>query len=289
MSSAVNKLKTLVLFDVDNTLTSSRLPISPEMEELLKDLRERVSVGLVGGSDLSKIVEQMGGGAGEDSAQSVDTIVNRYDYVFAENGLVAYKKGSLLATESIAEFVGEHKLQTLTNFCLRYMSELELPVKRGNFVEFRNGLVNICPVGRSCTQRQREEFAAYDAKHHIRQKFVDALNESSATRQREEFAAYDAKHHIRQKFVDALNARFGHELDLRYAIGGQISFDCFPKGWDKTYCLRFVEKDFDKIYFFGDKTAPGGNDYEIYTDPRTIGYTVRSPEHTKQIIKQLNF
>lgn len=26
--------------------------------------------------------------------------------------------------------------------------------------------------------------------------------------------------------------------------GGQISFDVFPKGWDKTFCLRYVENDF---------------------------------------------
>ncbi len=26
------------------------------------------------------------------------------------------------------------------------------------------------------------------------------------------------------------------------------------QGWDKTYCLRFVENDFDTIHFFGDKT-----------------------------------
>lgn len=26
------------------------------------------------------------------------------------------------------------------------------------------------------------------------------------------------------------------------------------QGWDKTYCLQFVEKDFDAIHFFGDKT-----------------------------------
>ena len=26
------------------------------------------------------------------------------------------------------------------------------------------------------------------------------------------------------------------------------------QGWDKTYCLHFVEKDFDDIHFFGDKT-----------------------------------
>ena len=26
------------------------------------------------------------------------------------------------------------------------------------------------------------------------------------------------------------------------------------QGWDKTYCLQFVNQDFDKIHFFGDKT-----------------------------------
>lgn len=27
----------------------------------------------------------------------------------------------------------------------------------------------------------------------------------------------------------------------------------FPQGWDKTYCLRYLE-DFQEIHFFGDKT-----------------------------------
>lgn len=39
--------------------------------------------------------------------------------------------------------------------------------------------------------------------------------------------------------------------------GGQISFDVFPEGWDKRYCLQHVEKDgYKTIYFFGDKTMP---------------------------------
>jgi phosphomannomutase len=53
--------------------------------------------------------------------------------------------------------------------------------------------------------------------------------------------------------VAALKAEFA-DLGLGYSIGGQISFDVFPIGWDKTYCLRFVENDFDDIHFFGDKT-----------------------------------
>jgi hydroxymethylpyrimidine pyrophosphatase-like HAD family hydrolase len=61
-------------------------------------------------------------------------------------------------------------------------------------------------------------------------------------------------HNIRPKFVNALRAAFPGS-GLSFAIGGQISFDVFPTGWDKTYALRHVEDEhFDEIHFFGDKT-----------------------------------
>ncbi len=58
---------------------------------------------------------------------------------------------------------------------------------------------------------------------------------------------------FRKKFIEALKKKFGH-LGLTYSIGGQISFDIFPQGWDKTFCLQYVEKEYDEIHFFGDKT-----------------------------------
>lgn len=62
----------------------------------------------------------------------------------------------------------------------------------------------------------------------------------------------------------------------------------FPTGWDKTYCLRHVEDEqFKEIHFFGDKTYKGGNDYEIYEDPRTIGHPVTKPEDTLEILNKL--
>ena len=71
-------------------------------------------------------------------------------------------------------------------------------------------------------------------------------------------------------------------------MGGQISIDCFPKGWDKTYCLQFVENEgFDQIHFFGDKTSPGGNDHEIFEDDRTVGHTVTGPDDTMEQVKQV--
>lgn len=46
-------------------------------------------------------------------------------------------------------------------------------------------------------------------------------------------------------------------------------------GWDKTYCLQFVDKLYGDIHFFGDRTYKGGNDYEIFTHERTIGHTIK--------------
>ena len=239
---------TICLFDVDGTLTASRQVIKPEMRVFMAELRKKVKIGVVGGSDLEKIQEQMAG-----------DVLGLYDYVFSENGLVAYKDGKHLATTNIKSF-GEEKLQKFTNFCLRYMADLELPKKRGTFIEFRSGLINVCPIGRNCTQEERMEFFEYDQAHKIRENFVAALEK--------EFP------------------NFG----LKYSIGGQISFDVFPVGWDKTYCLQHVLPDgFKTIHFFGDKAYPGGNDYEIYEDSRTIGHKVTSPDDTRQQLTDLFF
>uniref|UniRef100_A0AAQ4QYH2 Phosphomannomutase n=1 Tax=Gasterosteus aculeatus aculeatus TaxID=481459 RepID=A0AAQ4QYH2_GASAC len=232
MSGAVVDTSTLYLFDVDGTLTAARQRVTPNMAEFLEELRTRVCVGVVGGSDLSKIKEQLG-----------NDVIHKVDYVFAENGLVAYKNGQLLSVQSIQAHMGEELLQDFINFCLNYMAKIKLPKKRGTFIEFRNGMLNISPIGRSCSQEERNEFYELDQVRHT----------------------------------------------LGLSIGGQISFDVFPDGWDKRFCLRFVEKDHSTIHFFGDKTKPGGNDYEIYSDPRTIGHEVSCPEETQQLCQQLSF
>ncbi|XP_019865460.1 phosphomannomutase [Aethina tumida] len=239
----------LCLFDVDGTLTKPRLPVEPDFEKFLYDeVKPRCALGLVGGSDFKKIAEQMNG---------VD-VVNKFDYVFSENGLVWYKKGVLQKSFNIQKHMGEEILQKFINFTLKYLSGITLPVKRGTFVEFRTGLINVSPIGRSCSQSERDAFEQYDKQHKIRETMIEAL---------------------KKEFPD---------IGLTYSIGGQISFDVFPNGWDKTYCLQHLESEgFTEIHFFGDKTAKGGNDYEIYMDPRTIGHSVKNPSETKEQLKQL--
>lgn len=243
-------LKKLVLFDVDGTLTPARQGVSPEVIEVLKDLRKKLVIGFVGGSDFVKISEQL-------SVNGSD-VVHDFDYAFAENGLTAYRLGQALESQSFIKYLGEEKYKLLVNFILHYLADMDIPIKRGTFVEFRNGMINVSPIGRNATTAERYEFEAYDKKHGLRVAFVQKL---------------------REKFPD---------YGLTFSIGGQISFDIFPTGWDKTYALRHVEQEgFEEIHFFGDKTSKGGNDYEIYADPRTIGHTVSSPTDTIRILKEL--
>ncbi|PIS52997.1 phosphomannomutase [Candidozyma auris] len=241
------KPDTLVLFDVDGTLTPARLEISDEMRETLKALRKKVVIGFVGGSDLSKQVEQLG-----------ESVLQDFDYCFSENGLTAYKLGKELASQSFINWIGNDKYNKLVKFILRHLADIDIPVRRGTFIEFRNGMINVSPVGRNASTEERNEFEKYDKEHKVRESLVNALKENFA------------------------------EYGLTYSIGGQISFDVFPTGWDKTYALQHVENEgFKEIHFFGDKAYEGGNDWEIYSDPRTIGHAVKSPDDTIRILKEL--
>ncbi|KAF8220269.1 eukaryotic phosphomannomutase [Tricholoma matsutake] len=244
------KYKKLVLFDVDGTLTPARRVASPEMIQALRSLRQRVSIGFVGGSDLAKISEQL--------SVAGSNVIDDFDYAFAENGLTAYRAGKALESQSFIKYVGEDRYKPLVNFILHYIADMDIPIKRGTFVEFRNGMINVSPIGRNATIEERNAFEVYDKKHGLRAAFVKVLQE---------------------KFSD---------YDLTYSIGGQISFDVFPRGWDKTYALRHVDHEgFEEIHFFGDKAYKGGNDYEIFTDPRTIGHSVSSPDDTLRILAEL--
>uniref|UniRef100_A0A8C2P606 Phosphomannomutase n=1 Tax=Capra hircus TaxID=9925 RepID=A0A8C2P606_CAPHI len=159
------------------------------------------------------------------------------------------------ARQTIQNHLGEELLQDLINFCLRYMALLRLPKKRGTFIEFRNGMLNISPIGRSCTLEERIEFSELDKKEKIREKFVEAL--------KTEFAG----------------------KGLRFSRGGMISFDVFPEGWDKRYCLDSLDQDcFDTIHFFGNETSP----VSVPQARPRCPYVV-SPQDTVQRCRELFF
>lgn len=53
-----------------------------------------------------------------------------FDYGFAENGLIAYRAGKVLASQSFIGWLGEEKYKTMVKFILGYISQLDLPIMR---------------------------------------------------------------------------------------------------------------------------------------------------------------
>eukprot|EP00980_Cylindrotheca_fusiformis_P025858 scaffold14741_cov135-Cylindrotheca_fusiformis.AAC.8 len=205
--SSPEKPRILALFDVDGTLTIPRGEVTVDMMAFMKALSQKITIGIVGGSDLPKQEEQLGEG-----------IAKVFPYNFSQNGLVAYKNGELLEVQTISKHLGEDNVKRLVNWVLKYLADLDLPVKRGTFIEFRSGMFNISPIGRNCSREERNDYEKFDLANDVRKKMVEAM--------KAEFA----------------------DLNLTYSIGGQISFDVFPVGWDKTYCLNFLDAaDFDEI------------------------------------------
>lgn len=106
----------------------------------------------------------------------------------------------------------------------------QCPTKTGNHLELRPGSANFSTVGRNANAEQRAEYVAFDSQ----------TNE-------------------RQKIAEGFNQLFGG----RYVatIGGETGIDITYPGKDKRQILEdFVGRT---VYFFGDKLAPGGNDYPL--------------------------
>jgi phosphomannomutase len=106
---------------------------SKEMLETLALLRTKCTIGFVGGSDLVKQQEQLGDAHGV-------SVLDMFDYCFAENGLTAYRLGKQLPSQSFINWIGEDKYKRLVNFILHYIADLDIPIKRYYIYVFRNTL-----------------------------------------------------------------------------------------------------------------------------------------------------
>lgn len=196
--------------------------ISVNVQHNRRVLFQVVTVGIVGGSDLSKIKEQLGDNGALSccsppgrtaslnhpvafkqclhvnlsicqgqtphlykqrlSIEVPDTfegicvaVLELADFTFSENGLMAHKGQEQLAVQSIKKYMGEENIKKFINFVLKYIADLDIPVKRGTFIEFRNGMLNVSPIGRNCSQEERDAFEQFDHGAHVRCSYVESI------------------------------------------------------------------------------------------------------------------
>ena len=65
---------------------------------------------------------------------------------------------------------------------------------------------------------------------------------------------------ILSKALPFMQRYSGKSITVKF--GGSTSFDIYPNGWDKRYCLtHFADWE---TWFVGDRCEEGGNDQELY-------------------------
>lgn len=263
------KFKHIVLFDMDGTLTPARRPIQEDMVRKLQELARHAQVGIVSGSGFNYIFEQLQALTSADFG-NIDLLTNVM--LFPCNGTQVYRWASdhfvqVFGVEMKPE-IGIHKYRRLVRSCLQLQCELidslpDMPVT-GHFISDRGSMINWCPIGREAGPQERGKFVELDQEHAIRVKF-------------------------RRRLRELLHSVY-HIENLEIALGGQTSFDIYPKGWDKTFALRHIGAD-RTAWFVGDKCGDGGNDQAIYEeirsqDPRRA-FWIDGPEQAARAIENI--
>ena len=245
----LKKGKTLFLFDIDGTLCEPKLEVKENMVQQLKNLSEMKDIELA-----CVTCNNM-----ENAKRELKDSFPYFSDYYTENGVVTYDKDQKIVQQgSMKELLGKEKYDTLIKYFYDYIETIDVPFKVGNYLDERSAVINVSAVGNPVTLEQREQMRVWESEKHPIEKFRKACEE-----------------------------KFGKEYGLRFTKGGIKSFDVFPAGWDKTYCLKFIkEKGFDNIIFFGDNPYPGGADYDLAINENiTRGISVKGPEDT---IKKIN-
>jgi phosphomannomutase len=253
----------IVLFDMDGTLTEPRQPFDykPLRDALYMLTNNNIHIGIITGSDEDYLREQMG--------SFLDSSPCRYKtYLMPCNGTKFYKppefanKGFELVHEvSMEEHLGPKKYRELIQELI--YSQVDMAnsgvALTGHFINCRGSTINWCPIGRNANTKEREEFKKLDAEEGLRDRVLGEM----------------------RAILELKKMNSGITIKL----GGDTSFDIYPKGWDKTYGLKHFQ-DWD-VWFVGDRCSENGNDYEIYNACGEQSYKSIGPEKTTEIINDI--
>ena len=254
----------IVLFDMDGTLTPARLPADVRMGTSLARLSKYTKIGIVTGSDFDYLNQQCKNLWSGRSTVSPENII-----LLPCNGTKFYTWESgdwrIQAESSMRSKLGDDDFQFLMKTLITAQfthSGLNsgMPLT-GHFISYRDSMINWCPIGRNANNEQRKTFVEWDKETKMREKSAIKL---------------------RKIISNAIG-----EDKIVFALGGDTSLDIYPSGWDKTYALRYFP-DYE-CWFVGDRCEENGNDKTIYDALSSVGraFKTEGPSNTIKIIDQI--
>ena len=245
----------IYIFDVDGTLTPSRLPMTKKFQDFFKEWCMRNKFYLVTGSDISKLQEQM-------CMYDIES-----ERIFTCCGNQMWKPDTHIVNIS-AELIYDNKFEVskkLNKLLGTILSNNQYPVRTGNHIEDRGSMVNFSIVGRNCTQEQRDKYFEYDNEKGERKIIANA---------------------IKEKFPE-LDAVIGGQISIDIYPKGNDKSQILEHIKDRN-----IVTSKDNYIFIGDKTMEGGNDYPLAklmdkTDNCNYHQT-EGFEKTQKILEELN-
>lgn len=145
-------------------------------------------------------------------------------YVYNCSGNEVWAKGEMVRSQT---WDAPQELYELLD---GWLNASKFPARMGQHIEKRTGMINFSVIGRGATLAERKMYVEWD----------------TANRERETIA-----YQINSEFEG-----------ITATIGGETGVDIHPTGWDKSQILEDFNKE-DKLYFFGDRCDPKGNDYPL--------------------------
>lgn len=237
----------LFLFDVDGTLAESSKKINESNALTLNELKKRYDIGVLGGGELNKIIQQM-----DDKVY--------FKHYFTECGSVYHLNKDdrdidleLKYKKNIRDHYLYDKINILIKLCLKFISQVDYKIS-GHFIDLRNGLVYVSLVGMNANDDERKCFMNLDKDDKIRQNLIHILKKKSAE-------------------LDILD-------NISINIGGSVGIAIFPNEYDKIQVLNIVKDKYDEIYYFGDRYEEGGNDYLLIKELKNNGIKIDNIDDT---------
>ena len=152
-------MKKIVLFDMDGTLTPPRKPLDPLLLPILKAVAAYAEIGIVTGSDIDYMKEQIG--------FLIDNSYIRYQlHLLPCNGTKHYAPPSytheshrLNSKAAFKQHIGKKNFNRIMKILIDYQNYIcghfELPLT-GHFISYRGSMINWCPIGRSAVKEERD-------------------------------------------------------------------------------------------------------------------------------------
>jgi phosphomannomutase len=222
--------RTLIAFDLDDTLAITKSPISDRMSELLGKLLECYEVCVISGGKFEQFEKQL------IDRLDVDGQLLRKLHIMPTCGTRYYRyddvKGEWVKiyAEDLTETQKKKVVDVLSEAAKTLGYWEEKPY--GDIVEDRGSQITFSALGQQAPAELKYKWDPDDKK----------------------------KHAIRDYAAERIT-------DLEVRVGGTTSVDVTRTGIDKAYgmtkLMGVLEIGKDDIFFIGDKLEEGGNDYPV--------------------------